>query len=127
MTDTPAWPRSVTVRLPSLPPTWNTALHAVPGRGRVLSSEARAWKEQAGWLTKQAMAGCEPLRPPLKVALFAYGLSRRRDLDGIIKLAQDSVLEAIGIDDRYVDAVCAVRVPATGPARLDVIVSEVGR
>lgn len=123
---TPDWPRSVCVTL-SLPPSWNNALHAVPGRGRVLSAEARAWKQEAGWLTRQAMAGCEPLRPPLEVSLFAYGLSRRRDLDGLIKLAQDSVCEALGIDDRYVDEVYAVRVPGKVAPRLDVVVSELTR
>lgn len=123
---TPDWPRSVCVTL-SLPPSWNNALHAVPGRGRVLSAEARAWKEQAGWLTRAAMAGCPPLRPPLTVWLFAYGLSRRRDLDGIIKLTQDSILDALGIDDRYVDEVYAVRVLSRDGPRLDVVVSELTR
>lgn len=124
MTTDPTWPRSVTVRLPTLPPGANNAYFNVK-RGRVLSPEARTWKEAAGWFTKQAMAGVEPLRPPVRVALFAYGLSRRRDLDGVIKLAQDAVCEALGIDDRYVDEVYAVRVP--GATRLDVIVAEVGR
>lgn len=122
----PAWPKSITIRLPSLPPGTN-GLYPTVGNRRVLSAEARAWKEQAGWLTRQALTGVEPLTPPLTVSLFAYGLSRKRDLDGCLKIAIDAVCEAMGVDDRYVDEVYAVRVLSRDGPRLDVVVSELTR
>lgn len=88
-----------------LPPSINSQYSTVNGR-RVLSAEARRWKKVA--LGK--LAGL--FEPVFKrqasegyLALFIdyfFETPLRRDLDGGLKITQDVICEALGVDDRRV-------------------------
>lgn len=95
---------SVQFSLP-LPPGVNNQYITVKGR-RVLSPTARAWGKQAQRLLSDVF-------PPAFVAVaregylalfidFYFETPMRRDLDGGLKLAQDVICRAIGVDDRRV-------------------------
>ncbi len=88
-----------------LPPGVNNQYSTVNGR-RVLSAEARRWKKRAlselsgrfaPEFSRQARVGY--------VALFIdfyFETPMRRDLDGGLKIAQDTICEALDVDDRRV-------------------------
>lgn len=94
----------VTFELP-LPPGVNNQYSTVQGR-RVLSADARAWKKQALRLLDGVFdtAFYEIARKGY-LALFIdfyFESPLRRDLDGGLKIAQDVICEALGVDDRRV-------------------------
>jgi crossover junction endodeoxyribonuclease RusA len=89
----------------ALPPGVNNQYSTVNGR-RVLSVEARRWKKQA--LLKLA----DVFEPSFAarardgyLALFIdfyFETPLRRDLDGGLKITQDTICEALKVDDRRV-------------------------
>lgn len=88
-----------------LPPGVNNQYSTVNGR-RVLSVAARRWKKLA---LSELGATFEPgFRERAKdgyLALFIdfyFESPLRRDLDGGLKIAQDVICEALGVDDRRV-------------------------
>jgi Holliday junction resolvase RusA-like endonuclease len=91
----------------------------------VLTSEARQWQAVAGALTRVAMRDGPAVTAPLALSLFVYFPDKRRDLDGAIKLAQDAVCGALGINDRYVHEVHAYRGVDKANPRLVVVVRGV--
>lgn len=93
------------VTLP-LPPGVNNQYVTINGR-RALSPTARRWKTQA----LRILERLEP-SPAFSAALrdgylalfidFYFETPLRRDLDGGLKIAQDVICQALGIDDRRV-------------------------
>jgi crossover junction endodeoxyribonuclease RusA len=89
----------------SLPPGVNNQYSTVQGR-RVLSAAARQWKKQA----LRQLAGVfdsrfQEIARTGYLALFIdfyFESPLRRDLDGGLKIAQDVICEALGVDDRRV-------------------------
>lgn len=97
----------VTVRctLP-LPPGVNNQYATVNGR-RVLSPTARRWKRQAQTILDRIVwpsAFLETVRSGYLAVFidFYFETPLRRDLDGGLKIAQDTLCEALGVDDRRV-------------------------
>ncbi len=95
---------SISFELP-LPPGVNNQYSTVNGR-RVLSAEARRWKKQAHLELAGifAPAFCERARTGF-LALFIdfyFETPLRRDLDGGLKITQDTICEVLGVDDRRV-------------------------
>ncbi|MBA3946963.1 MAG: RusA family crossover junction endodeoxyribonuclease [Herpetosiphonaceae bacterium] len=88
-----------------LPPGVNNQYVTVNGR-RVLSSEARAWSKQAQRILSDIFP--EQFVTVAKtgyLALFIdffFETPMRRDLDGGLKIAQDVICRALGVDDRRV-------------------------
>ena len=88
-----------------LPPGVNNQYSTVNGR-RVLSAEARRWKKRA----LLELAGRFPPEFGERarsgyLALFIdfyFETPMRRDLDGGLKIAQDTICEALKVDDRRV-------------------------
>lgn len=88
-----------------LPPGVNNQYATVNGR-RVLSGEARRWKQAA----LRAMAGVFSAEFKARaqagyLALFIdfyFETPLRRDLDGGLKIAQDTICAALEVDDRRV-------------------------
>lgn len=95
----------VQVTLP-LPPGVNNQYATVHGR-RVLSPTARQWKKQAAVILDRL-----ELPPDFRATLqsgylalfidFYFETPLRRDLDGGLKIAQDTICQALGVDDRRV-------------------------
>lgn len=87
----------------ALPPSTNNAYSNARTGGRRLTPEARRYKDTVHW---QALAaGAKPGNPggPYSLALTVYFADRRRDLDNSAKLVIDSLMAAVGGDDRYID------------------------
>jgi len=89
-----------------LPPSVNSQYATVNGR-RVLSRSAQRWKVQARQTLDRLVL------PPAFMATLAEGYLAlfvdfyfetplRRDLDGGLKITQDTICQALGIDDRRV-------------------------
>jgi crossover junction endodeoxyribonuclease RusA len=89
-----------------LPPSVNNQYATVNGR-RVLSRAAQSWKKQARQ-TLDRLALPEAFVAALQngyLALFIdfyFETPLRRDLDGGLKITQDVICQALGIDDRRV-------------------------
>ena len=108
----------LTVSLP-MPPTVNNMYRNVPGKGRVLTQEARKWKDDAILLIRGSLQACNypgskgfgPWRALTVTAFFAT--AAKRDLSNVLKVVEDAVCKALGVDDRYTaeihlyKAVCA--------------------
>lgn len=93
-----------------LPPSINHQYATVQGR-RVLSSAGRRFKTQVGQEVLCALAGRRSDRPltetlngaPLALDLrFYFASALRRDIDGGLKITQDAVCEALGINDNRI-------------------------
>ena len=93
-----------------LPPSINHQYATVQGR-RVLSSAGRRFKTQVGQEVLCALAGRRPehlWRKTLNGASLALDLrfffvsGLRRDIDGGLKITQDAVCEALGINDNRI-------------------------
>lgn len=93
-----------------LPPSINNQYVTV-GRKRVLSKEARTYKSDVRkQLNQMRTSGQIPVTTEhhLRKSLlgvyitFHFETPFRRDLDGGLKIALDSVCEALGVDDRMV-------------------------
>lgn len=102
-----------------MPPSINSQYSTVQGR-RVLSTEARRWKK----LAHKELAGIFP--PAFQeqartgyLALFIdwfFETPLRRDLDGGLKITQDAICEALGVDDnRVVDIHLVKRIDPLRP------------
>lgn len=89
----------------SLPPSINSQYSTVNGR-RVLSAEARRWKRRAaGELVGIFSEEFRERAHNGYLALFLdfyFESPLRRDLDGGLKITQDTICEALGMDDRRV-------------------------
>jgi crossover junction endodeoxyribonuclease RusA len=95
----------LTVTLP-MPPSANRIWRNVQGR-TLLSKDARAYKEQAGWLVvaaakAQALRITQHSRFSLTLLLW-YGNRRRTDISNRVKLLEDTIADALGFDDTRID------------------------
>lgn len=107
-----------------LPPSINHQYATVQGR-RVLSSAGRRFKALVGQEVLCALAGRHPGHPRLKnlngvpLALdlrFFFVSGLRRDIDGGLKITQDAVCEALGINDnRIVEVRLRKEIDAAAP------------
>ena len=88
-----------------LPPSINQQYSTIKGR-RVLSAEARQWKKRAlrelgGIFTPEFSERARQGYLALFID-FYFETPLRRDLDGGLKITQDTICEAIEVDDRRV-------------------------
>lgn len=90
-----------------MPPTTNHAYVNVRGRGRILSSEARAFKDAASWAAYKARKASgwnyvKGTRLSLSLTLH-FARAGKRDLSNRVKLIEDALAEALGFDDSLID------------------------
>ena len=121
--DEEADPVFLTLTLP-LPPSINHQYATVQGR-RLLSSAGRRFKTQVGQEVLCLLAGRRRTIPTahglnrLRLALdlhFYFGSMLRRDVDGGLKITQDALCEALGINDnRIVEVFLRKDVDACAP------------
>jgi Holliday junction resolvase RusA-like endonuclease len=92
-----------------LPPTTNQAYFNVPGRGRVLSTAARKFKDKA--VLSAAQARREQgwrYEPGARLSLsleFHFARDGKRDLSNRLKLVEDALAKALGFDDSVIDLI----------------------
>ena len=110
-----------------LPPSINHHYATVQGR-RVLSSAGRRFKILVGQEVLCARAKPKAGRPsnmippnaPLALDLHFYFTSElRRDIDGGLKITQDAVCEALGINDNRIVAVTLRKEKDAGSPRME--------
>lgn len=106
----------ITLRELRAPPSANNLFADKGGGhgGRAKSTAYKKWIQEAGWTIVQQLAGQrgEPLEGPVSVMISAH-LSRRRDLDNIVKPLLDLLVELRIIkDDQWVDFLSVTRHPA---------------
>lgn len=97
--------RSLLVRGLAEPPSLNHAYRNVPGRGRVLTEDARAYKAAAVLVITNAaqLAGFRvPRGAPLRLTFRFWFANPARDGDNAVKLVQDAAAAALGFNDRWV-------------------------
>lgn len=89
-----------------VPPSVNTLYANVKGHGRVKTTESRQYQEIAGWAARAwAMEneweyGGGRIEMHLRIW---FPTRHRRDITNCIKIAEDSVANALGFDDTVVD------------------------
>ena len=91
-----------------LPPSLNNCYTTGRGHGRrVLTTEARSYKQTAALLIRAAAAQAGFVVPPrarLRLRFGFYFARNNRDGDNAVKLVQDAAAEVLGFDDRWVVA-----------------------
>lgn len=85
------------------PPSANTAYPTNKNGRRHLSKRGAEFKQEAGILARQALAGVEVREGTLVHMDFAlwFPTNRAADVDNFQKLAKDVICEVLGIDDRW--------------------------
>lgn len=88
-------------------------LYFTRGRKRVLSPEARAWRDDVIVRIRSVGFGTRfDDEHPLRLSIVAYQPDRRRrDADGLIKPTQDAIALACGFDDARIRKVESELVP----------------
>ena len=82
----------------STPPSVNHAYYNVPGKGRRLTTEAKAFKDEVTVLAKNAiaLADWEPDPKSIYGLIIILRTSRtNRDVSNVIKLTEDAVFDAL--------------------------------
>jgi crossover junction endodeoxyribonuclease RusA len=108
---------SATLVLP-YPPANNHYYRAVPGRGVLLSAEARRYKEEAGMVA--LAAGVRPVDGPVALLLTFYRPEKRGDLDGRFKGLLDALNGIAYRDDSQVVELHAYRRDDAANPRVEV-------
>lgn len=105
-----------------MPPSANDYWRFVNGRVLV-SSDARQYKETAGWLAKSAGLH-EPMTGEVSVTLHVYRRQRSGDLDNRIKVLLDSLRGVVYRDDSQVVEIHAYRHEDKLNPRVEIAIEE---
>jgi crossover junction endodeoxyribonuclease RusA len=108
---------SATLVLP-YPPANNHYYRAVPGRGVLLSAEARRYKEDAGMVA--LAAGVRPVDGPVALTVTLYRPQKRGDIDGRLKGLLDALNGIAYRDDSQVVELHAYRLDDKDHPRVEV-------
>lgn len=96
----------LTLTLPGLPPTANTAYRGDGRTGRRLTAPAQAWRDGAALLVRVAATRAGwvlPPRTPWRVTVLLRGpRCWAWDVDNRVKLLGDCLQAGLGGDDRYI-------------------------
>jgi Holliday junction resolvase RusA-like endonuclease len=94
--------------LEGVPVSSNGMYKNIKGRGRALTTDAKAWKagvyaDVKNIINKQELDFSHVVKKPLR-AKYHFFVSElyRSDWDGKVKALQDSTMSAMGLDDRYI-------------------------
>ncbi len=95
-----------TLSIPGLPPSTNNAFVSV-GNRRVLSQDAKAFKELVQWTVKVGPKPLPKFAGPVEVSLTFYsqrwltkaGKPRKADVSNLEKLLVDATFEMLHLDD----------------------------
>ena len=97
----------LTYTMQGTPPSLNN-MYNNAARGRVLTEDAKAWKQRITLHAKNIintldMDFSEHAKKPLRISIqFWVSELYRSDWDGHVKMVQDCTMKAMGLDDRYV-------------------------
>jgi len=78
--------------------------HGQRGRGRILSSDARAFKEEVHHLTRSVLATTSFSPDPKArygLIILMYTTRRNRDVSNIIKITEDAIFDAANVNDSH--------------------------
>ena len=113
----------MTIRLTlPMPPSANRYWRM--GNNRIYrSSEANAYKEQVGWLCKEA--GVTPLTGNVCVSFDFFRPAKRGDTDNFLKIGIDALIGYAYEDDSQIVEIHAMRFDDKADPRVIVAISEV--
>lgn len=100
------------------PPSSNRYWRSVPGRGVLLSAEARRYREEAGMVA--LAAGVRPLEGSVALTVTLYRPERRGDLDNRLKVLLDALNGIAYRDDSQVVELHAYRLDDKANPRVEV-------
>jgi crossover junction endodeoxyribonuclease RusA len=100
------------------PSSANRYWRSVPGRGVLLSAEARRYKEEAGMMA--LAAGVRPVDGPVALTVTLYRPAKRGDLDNRIKVLLDALNGIAYRDDSQVVELHAYRLDDKDHPRVEV-------
>lgn len=103
------------------PPSVNRYWRMVSGH-MTLSSEARQYKEQVGWLCN--VAGMQPADGPVSLRISVYRPQRRGDLDNTLKALLDALSGHAYVDDAQVVEIHAWRFDDGKDPRVEVCIEK---
>ena len=112
----------LTFAMAGTPPSSNNAYYNVPGKGRVLKPSVKAWKDRIyAHVKNQINTDEQDFRPdagfPLAIKLTFYVKDLfKQDWDGLVKLCQDSLMEAMELDDKYIIDAHVFKVESVQPS-----------
>jgi crossover junction endodeoxyribonuclease RusA len=111
-----------------LPPTTNHAYVTVAGR-RVLSSEAKQYKQMVAYMCRKQLGSYEPMTGRLDVSLhISFCNNHKCDLGNREKIAVDALVNARLIqDDSQIDRLVLTRGPVTDEGSLTITISEIAK
>lgn len=127
-------PEQLTLSLP-VPPSINHQYATVNGR-RLLSSAGRGYKSTVAHQVLMALARSSHKEPLLRnlrgndLALsihFYFASPLRRDVDGGLKIAQDALCEALGLNDNRVTEIHLYKSRYTSHPRIEMTLSALSR
>lgn len=104
------------------PPSVNHYL-ARGGSKPYLTADAQAYKELVGYALLSL--GIEPLTGPVAVTITSYRPRKKGDIDGVLKLALDSMNGYVYGDDSQVITLHVYRLDDKDNPRLEVTIEEV--
>lgn len=92
----------VAATVPGQPPSWNRSYRIVTVRGRsVLAKTKDAAKYQDDALLILRAAAKLPAKIEQYYVFYEFFLARDIDTDNVLKMLNDSIARATGVDDRY--------------------------
>ena len=91
---------------------WNRK-HGASGRGRVLTDEARNFKEEVGWLVRAELTEELPKKSKFGLIILLHTKNSRRDVSNVLKITEDAVFEAAGISDSRDTTIMVRKIPDT--------------
>ena len=112
----------LTFAMAGTPPGSNNAYYNVAGKGRVLKPSAQGWKDRIfAHIKNQINTDEQDFRPhagfPLAIKFTFYVPNLfNQDWDGLVKLCQDSTMEAMELDDKYIIDAHVFKVESVQPS-----------
>ena len=103
------------------PPSANRYWRVVNNRP-IISAQARAYKDEAGWLAKAQ--GVQPQTGDLAVTIAVYRPQRRGDLDNVLKVLLDALIGIAYEDDSQITEINAKRFDDKDNPRVEIDVVE---
>lgn len=98
----------LTFTMAGTPPSSNNAYYNVDGQGRKLKPNVKEWKDRIyAHVKNQINTDEQDFRPdagfPLAIEFtFCVKDLFKQDWDGLVKVCQDSTMEAMELDDKYI-------------------------
>ena len=99
-----SWNRSYRNRMTLVRDKWGAVVHSAKGKpihrsGQYKTEEAKAWQEGVRLIARAAKPS--DFEASQVIVAYDFVLARDIDCDNVLKMANDAIAQAIGLNDRY--------------------------